>query len=172
MKLLNFRLDTATDMDAPPPRSSADSGSGPATSESSVSAAPPPSDQMRVAGSGRRKVALPPGRSQLDWIRNSKALPKRHLALYTLKEVRQHRTRADAWMAINGIVYDVTPYIEYHPGGIDMMMAGAGKDASKLFEKYHAWVNPEFMLESCLIGQLDGRGGSGGDVSDGSSDEE
>lgn len=75
-------------------------------------------------------------------------------------------------MAIHGIVYDVTPYLDYHPGGIDMMMAGAGKDASKLFEKFHAWVNPEFMLGTCIIGQLDDRGGGDGGGSGSSSDEE
>lgn len=116
-----------------------------------------PSDQMRVASSGRRKVALPPGRSQLDWIRNSRELPRRRHGMYTLAELRQHDTQGDAWMAVRGVVYDVTPYLEYHPGGIKIMMAGVGRDATKLFEKYHAWVNPEFMLERCAIGMLDER---------------
>lgn len=125
---------------------------------------------MRASGSGRRKVALPPGRSQLDWIRNSKALPRRRPALYTLAEIRKHRTRASVWMAIHGLVYDVTPYLDYHPGGVDMMMAGAGKDASKLFDKYHPWVNPQAMLENCFIGQFDDRGPASDSGS--SSDEE
>eukprot|EP00958_Prasinococcus_capsulatus_P019636 scaffold2441_cov413-Prasinococcus_capsulatus_cf.AAC.6 len=33
-----------------------------------------------------------------------------------------------------------------------MLMQGAGKDATKLFDKYHRWVNYEFLLEKFLIG--------------------
>jgi hypothetical protein len=88
---------------------------------------PPPSDQMRVSGTGRRKVALPPGRSQLDWIRNSRALMLPSPRRYTLGEVRTHRQRGDAWTVVRGMVFNITPYLEYHPGGLDMIMAGAGK---------------------------------------------
>lgn len=87
----------------------------------------PASDQMRVSGTGRRKVALPPGRSQLDWVRNSAGLPYIRARTISFKELRRHRTRDDAWMAIHGNVYNVTHYLEYHPGGIDMILSGAGK---------------------------------------------
>lgn len=87
----------------------------------------PQSDQMRASGSGRRKVALPPGRSQLDWVRNSARLPRLRQRPVPLRELRAHKTKESAWMAINGRVFDVTPYIEYHPGGLDMILAGAGK---------------------------------------------
>jgi cytochrome b involved in lipid metabolism len=30
-------------------------------------------------------------------------------------------------------VYDVTPYVSYHPGGEKEIMRGAGRDATKLF---------------------------------------
>ena len=51
-------------------------------------------------------------------------------------------------------VYNVTPYLKFHPGGMDWIMKGAGFDATPLFNKYHAWVNAEFMLEKCLVGYL------------------
>lgn len=86
---------------------------------------------MRAAGSGRRKVALPPGRSQLDWIRTAAALPQRgRPRVVPRAELRQHRSRDDAWMAINGQVYDVFPYLEFHPGGIPILLSGAGKVTS------------------------------------------
>lgn len=88
---------------------------------------PPPSDQMRASGSGRRKVALPPGRSQLDWMRNSRAIQRKRARPITIEEVAAHKSRSDAWMVVDNTVYDVTPYIEYHPGGIPMLMSGAGK---------------------------------------------
>jgi cytochrome b involved in lipid metabolism len=88
---------------------------------------PPPSDQMRASGTGRRKVPLPPGRSQLDWIRNSRALPLPSSKRYTSFEVKKHRQKEDAWTVVRGMVFNITPYLEYHPGGIEMIMAGAGK---------------------------------------------
>ena len=51
-------------------------------------------------------------------------------------------------------VYNVTPYLNFHPGGLDWIMKGAGLDATTLFNKYHAWVNAEFMLEKCVVGHL------------------
>lgn len=87
----------------------------------------PPSDQMRVSGSGRRKVALPPGRSQLDWVRDSARFPYIRPRSIPLRELRAHNTREDAWIAVQGKVFDITSYAEYHPGGIDMILAGAGK---------------------------------------------
>lgn len=51
-------------------------------------------------------------------------------------------------------VYNVTPYLKFHPGGLDWIMKGAGLDATSLFNKYHAWVNAEFMLEKCVVGYL------------------
>lgn len=35
------------------------------------------------------------------------------------------------------MVYNVTPYIEYHPGGVDEILRGVGADASPLFNEVH-----------------------------------
>lgn len=35
----------------------------------------------------------------------------------TAKDVRQHNTESDAWVIYRGRVYDVTSYLDYHPGG-------------------------------------------------------
>jgi cytochrome-b5 reductase len=37
-------------------------------------------------------------------------------------------------------VYNITPYLDFHPGGVDEIMKGAGIDATKLFQEIHAWV--------------------------------
>lgn len=36
---------------------------------------------------------------------------------------------------IVGRVYNVTPYLEYHPGGIPELMRGVGRDATDLFDE-------------------------------------
>lgn len=51
-------------------------------------------------------------------------------------------------------VYNVTPYFNYHPGGIDELMRGAGIDATALFDEVHRWVNIELMLAKACIGEL------------------
>lgn len=46
----------------------------------------------------------------------------------TLEELSQHKSRASAWSAFNGRVYNITPYIGFHPGGAAQLMRVAGKD--------------------------------------------
>lgn len=114
----------------------------------------PPSDQMKATGSGRRKVALPPGRSQLDWMRNLRGMARKKPRPITLAEVATHNSRTDAWVVIEDVVYNVTPYLEYHPGGVSILVSAAGKDATSLFHKYHPWVNIQSMLEKNVEGYL------------------
>lgn len=44
-------------------------------------------------------------------------------------------------------VYNMTPYLAYHPGGIADLMLSAGGDCTDLFNEKHAWVNGHSMLE-------------------------
>ena len=34
-------------------------------------------------------------------------------------------------------VYDVSEFIDRHPGGADQILLGAGRDITQLFESYH-----------------------------------
>jgi len=57
-----------------------------------------------------------------------------------------------------GKVYNLTPYMKFHPGGESELMKGAGRerDAERLFFEVHPWVNWEGMLGECLVGVLVG----------------
>ncbi|KAI9000424.1 cytochrome b5-like heme/steroid binding domain-containing protein [Trametes punicea] len=68
--------------------------------------------------------------------------------------LKQHRSRDDAWTAIHGKVYNITPYLPYHPGGEKELMRVAGRDGTKLFALTHAWVNVDYMLDECFVGFL------------------
>jgi cytochrome b involved in lipid metabolism len=70
------------------------------------------------------------------------------LGRYTLEDIRQHRTPDDAWTAIQGKVYNMTPYLKFHPGGVKDLMRCAGRDGTKLFSKYFAMF---FFLNELLL---------------------
>ena len=57
-------------------------------------------------------------------------------------------------MALNGAVYNVTQYMDFHPGGWDELIKGAGRDATDMFNEIHKWVNYQGMMEACLVGKL------------------
>ncbi|SPO02069.1 related to cytochrome b-type NAD(P)H oxidoreductase [Cephalotrichum gorgonifer] len=129
-------------------------------SGSSSSLAPPPTHSVKPAKPSR-KVILSPGHSPLDWasisgptsdLRNlPPSTPYLRVTPSMLK--RQHgRKGTDAWMVLGGRVYNVSPYADYHPGGVPELMRGAGKDGTKLFGEVHPWVNYEGMLQACLVG--------------------
>ncbi|XP_066850706.1 cytochrome b5 reductase 4 isoform X1 [Anser cygnoides] len=120
---------------------------------------PAPSSQQRVAAGGRAKVPLKPGRSLMDWIRLTKSGKdltglKGRLIEVTEDELAKHDKKEDCWICIRGLVYNVTPYMEYHPGGEDELMKAAGTDGTDLFDQVHRWVNYESMLKECLVGRM------------------
>lgn len=57
-------------------------------------------------------------------------------------------------MALGGRVYNCTRYLDYHPGGPQQLMRGAGRDATSLFMETHGWVNFESMMDRCMVGVL------------------
>ncbi|KAL7419080.1 hypothetical protein Q5752_005916 [Cryptotrichosporon argae] len=57
--------------------------------------------------------------------------------LISYAEVQKHNTKDDCWVIIGGNVYDVTEFLEYHPGGAKVILAQAGKDATKIFKPLH-----------------------------------
>ncbi|NXK87564.1 NB5R4 reductase, partial [Formicarius rufipectus] len=105
------------------------------------------------------QVPLKPGRSLMDWIRLTKSGKdltglKGRLIDVTEDELAKHNRKEDCWICIRGFVYNVTPYMEYHPGGEDELMKAAGTDGTELFDQVHRWVNYESMLKECLVGRM------------------
>lgn len=110
----------------------------------------------------RAKVPFEKGHSQMDWLKLTQTHPdlaglkgSSNRRLISMDEVKQHKSEGDIWTVLKGRVYNISPYMKFHPGGEDMLMKATGKDCTALFNKYHAWVNAEFLLEKCLVGFLD-----------------
>ena len=45
----------------------------------------------------------------------------------TMEEVRRHSDRADLWIVMHGLIYDVTHFLVDHPGGLDVLLDLGGK---------------------------------------------
>ena len=103
-------------------------------------------------GKVRQKMAVGEGRSMMHWLNQRPSIKRQRWV--TMEEVKAHNTTKDAWSVFRGKVYDCTAFFDYHPGGPQFMQAVAGKDGTKLFDKYHAWVNVDFIMEKCLVGYL------------------
>ena len=72
---------------------------------------------------------------------------------YNMKEVSKHDTRKDAWTVINKSVYDITDWIDKHPGG-DIIMKAVGKDATQLFKSIGHPDYVKKILKKMKIGVL------------------
>lgn len=46
---------------------------------------------------------------------------------YTIEECLKHCDDKDCWLIIDGKVYDVTPFLDEHPGGFDTLVSNSGE---------------------------------------------
>ncbi|XP_054799849.1 cytochrome b5-like [Prosopis cineraria] len=74
---------------------------------------------------------------------------------YTLGEVSQHNHRHDCWLVIGGKVYDVTKFLEDHPGGDEVLLSATGKDATEDFEDIGHSTTAKAMLDEFYVGDMD-----------------
>jgi len=62
-------------------------------------------------------------------------------------EVAQHKTRSSCWVIINSKAYNVTEYLDRHPGGATILLQYAGQDATAIYEPIHPKGTIERFLE-------------------------
>jgi len=66
-------------------------------------------------------------------------------------DLREHNTDTDLWIAVNGVVYDVTEFQEKHPGGLAPLKHFAGTDATPGFNNVHPNVDIMSMLTEANV---------------------
>ncbi|XP_042507112.1 cytochrome B5-like [Macadamia integrifolia] len=76
--------------------------------------------------------------------------------VFTLSQVAQHKSKKDCWFVINGRVLDVTKFLDEHPGGEEVLIEAAGKDATKEFEDIGHSKAAQNMLAKFQVGVLQG----------------
>lgn len=71
-----------------------------------------------------------------------------------MEEIAKHNKKNDAWIVIDGNVYDVTKYVELHPGGWLPISTLSGKDCTDAFANYHPARVYKNLLPQYLIGTM------------------
>ncbi|CAN7010227.1 unnamed protein product [Brassica oleracea var. botrytis] len=75
--------------------------------------------------------------------------------IFTLSQVSEHNQAHDCWIVINGKVYDVTKFLEDHPGGDEVLLSSTGKDATDDFEDVGHSESAREMMEQYCVGEID-----------------
>ena len=93
-----------------------------------------------------RKASRPPRKftwkelSQLNNRENAHVAYRGKVSL--LSSPRNHEINAFFYFQ----VYDVSSFVSQHPGGMDQIMLGAGRDITQLFESYHKVDTVKYVL--------------------------
>ncbi|KAK6235868.1 hypothetical protein SCA6_011205 [Theobroma cacao] len=76
----------------------------------------------------RTKVPFEKGYSQMDWLKLSQTHPdlaglkgQSNRRLISRSEVKQNQTEGSMWTVLKGRVYNIFPYMKFHPGGKGMI---------------------------------------------------
>ncbi|ELU09760.1 hypothetical protein CAPTEDRAFT_146446 [Capitella teleta] len=77
------------------------------------------------------------------------------LKVIRMKEVVTHCDAESCWLVIHDYVYDVTDFLNQHPGGMDIVLEHGGRDATIPFtDVAHSSADVAASLRRYLIGIL------------------
>ncbi|XP_013784659.1 cytochrome b5-like [Limulus polyphemus] len=74
--------------------------------------------------------------------------------ILTLEEIAKHNDKKSTWVLIHYNIYDVSKFIEEHPGGEEVLLEQAGKDASEAFEDVGHSTDARELMKQFKIGEL------------------
>jgi len=74
--------------------------------------------------------------------------------VYTLEEIAEHNKKDSCWMVIHDKVYDVTKFLDEHPGGEEVLLDSGGADGTESFEDVGHSTDAREMMLDYYIGEL------------------
>ena len=72
-----------------------------------------------------------------------------------MDEVRKHNTIKDCWIIFYDKVYDISSFLPEHPGGIPIIAAHSGKDATAIFDQIHPKTMLAILPKAAYLGDID-----------------
>ena len=69
------------------------------------------------------------------------------------EELLEHNSQDSCWIAVYGTVYDFTDFLSQHPGGANILLQNAGKDASSTFGLYHPRDFLDQLPPAAIVGR-------------------
>ena len=81
--------------------------------------------------------------------------PSRTLPTFLQAEVAQHNTAESCYVTIGTRVFDVTDFVDSHPGGAELVLEYGGKDVTKILKDQDSHTHSEAayeVLEDSFIG--------------------
>jgi cytochrome b involved in lipid metabolism len=123
-------------------------------------AAVKPSAKPRVTAKPSASATAAPASSTAPSVRPSataapSVAPSVAPASYTMAQVSANKTAAKCWSVISGNVYDLTTWINAHPGGAGAIISLCGSDGTQDFLAMHRnQSKPESRLSAFLLGPL------------------
>eukprot|EP01054_Gregarina_sp_Poly1_P001610 Gregarina_sp_Poly_1__1609@NODE_1407_length_4212_cov_129_277684_g937_i0_p2_GENE_NODE_1407_length_4212_cov_129_277684_g937_i0NODE_1407_length_4212_cov_129_277684_g937_i0_p2_ORF_typecomplete_len270_score19_63Cytb5/PF00173_28/1_4e12_NODE_1407_length_4212_cov_129_277684_g937_i030333842 len=80
-------------------------------------------------------------------------LGEQQLKEYSICEVVRHRSSDSLWVCANNHVYDATPVLAWHPGGVKLLLKKVGYDATADYN-FHSIKARSKVWEPLLIGSV------------------
>ncbi|CAO1430269.1 unnamed protein product [Diamesa serratosioi] len=74
--------------------------------------------------------------------------------LYSLAEVGKHNSNRSSWITIHNDVFDVTQFLNEHPGGEEVLLEQAGKEATESFEDVGHSSDARELMKKYKVGEL------------------
>jgi len=75
--------------------------------------------------------------------------------VFTFAEVKEHNTKNDLHLLIHGKVYDIHKFLDEHPGGDEVLLGEAGRDATEAFEDVGHSDEARDIMKEYLVGRCD-----------------
>ena len=75
---------------------------------------------------------------------------------FKLSEIKLHNKITSCWIILNDRVYDITEYLDEHPGGQHILLKYAGKDATEAFNQVGHTSKAYNELDKFIIGRVSG----------------
>ena len=71
------------------------------------------------------------------------------------EEVKEHKSKnKGVWVVINNKVYDVTQFMDDHPGGEEVLLEQAGGDATEAFEDVGHSEDAKKLMKDFFVGDV------------------